>query len=487
MARPMQLIGTGSPKEDIVAKLIRTALLIGLAAAWRPDAAAGQYSWSNFSVGVGFGTGSARLGIGASYTAVDPRDDFYFEDPCWDYAYYEWYRHACHRGFDRIHLRQNYSVVSVNRFRSPRRRSYYRPYGYSSYTHFSLSFGLSIGYGYPSAYYGSRYYAPLYPTYWYPTYGYAAYGYQPYGYSAYGYSAYRYPEYGYPAYGYPEYGVVRYRGNRTASARIRPAAVYRSPPPVRSTPLYKESPRAAVQRTTAASSVTTGRTTAARPDTDRRTRASSALSSVRQRPTQPQRRGTIVAAAAVPRGTTAPTDGLSARRGTSTRVYPPSRATTSRPSTSSSRAPNSATGRNTPTPSAAPEQPSRAPTSDRARTVSPTRAAPRPTDRSRPGAVTRSLSSRQQMQVTRSAPSATPRASSRPPASTASPSRSRAIQPSARPAPGRAAPRAPATRSAAPRTTTPRPRASSGGASGGAARARATAPARGRSVRRPPR
>ena len=63
MARPMQLIGAGSPKEDIVARLMRVVLLIGLAAAWRPDAAAAQYSWSNFSASVGFGTGSARLGI----------------------------------------------------------------------------------------------------------------------------------------------------------------------------------------------------------------------------------------------------------------------------------------------------------------------------------------------------------------------------------------------------------------------------------------
>ena len=81
MARPMQLIGAGSPKEDIVARLMRVVLLIGLAAAWRPDAAAAQYSWSNFSASVGFGTGSARLGIGASYTALDPLYDFYFDDP----------------------------------------------------------------------------------------------------------------------------------------------------------------------------------------------------------------------------------------------------------------------------------------------------------------------------------------------------------------------------------------------------------------------
>ena len=87
MARPMQLLGTGSPKEDIVAKLMRTALLIGLAVTWRPGAAAGQYSWSNFSVSAGFGTGGAGFGVGASYAAVDPLYDFYYGDPCMDYAY----------------------------------------------------------------------------------------------------------------------------------------------------------------------------------------------------------------------------------------------------------------------------------------------------------------------------------------------------------------------------------------------------------------
>ena len=75
MARPMQRMGTGSPKEDIVTKLMRTAFLIGLAVAWRPDAAAGQYSWSTFSVSFGLGIGGG-FGVGASYAAVDPWYDF---------------------------------------------------------------------------------------------------------------------------------------------------------------------------------------------------------------------------------------------------------------------------------------------------------------------------------------------------------------------------------------------------------------------------
>ena len=466
MARPMQLIGTGSPKEDIVAKLMRTAFLIGLAATWRPDAAAGQYSWSNFSVSVGLGTERARLGIGVSYTAVDPLYDFYFEDPCRDYDYYYWYRHTCHRGYDRIHIRQNYSVVSVNPHHRPRRRSYYWPHGYSSYTHFSLSFGLNFGYGYPSAYYGSRYYTPFYPNYGYPTHGYAAYGYPAYGYPGYGYPAYgyrgygypaySYPSYGYPAYSYPAYGVVRYGGNRRASAVIRPAPAYRGSARVGSSPSYKESPRAEAQRTAAARSITSGRATATRSSTDRSARASRAMSSARAEP--PRRRSARVRPSdVISRGAADRTDGLRARRGTSTRLYPPSRARISLPPTSSSRAlsnvtQRSAARRSTATPSEGLERSSRAPTTDRAGTDAPPNTAPRQRAQPRSGAVTRSLSLREQaptarsgrgqVPTTRSGPNARPQAPRGPQARSASPSRSRATQPSARPAPARGRPRA---------------------------------------------
>ena len=460
MARPMQFNRTGSPKEDIVAKLMRTAFLIGLAATWRPGAAAAQYSWSNLSVSVGLGTGSARLGIGASYTAVDPLYDVYFEDPCWDYAYYEWYRHACHPGYDRIHVRHNYSVVSVNPYYRPRRRHYYWPYGYSSYTHFSLSFGVNYGYGY----------APFYPAYGYPGYGYPAYG---------------QPAYGYPPYGDPAYGVVRYGGNRRASAVIRPAPAYRGSPLLRSSPLYKESPQAGAQRIAAVRSVASGRPTATRSITDRRARASSALSSVRDRAAaQPQRRATSVAAPsraqaprgpsgvagarsararpsdAVLRGATVRTDGLSARRGNSTRLTPPSQATTRRPSTSINREPRNTTKQSAPTSGAA---------------------------RSRPEAVTRSRALRERAPAPQSTPDARPRTSSRPQANTASPSRGRATRPSAAPraaAPRATAPRATAPRATAPRATAPRARASSGRAPRGAASTRA-APTRSRSMQRP--
>ena len=160
----MQRIGTGSPKEDIVAKLMRTAFLIGLAVTWRPDAAAGQYSWSTFSVSFGLGVGGG-FGVGASYAAVDPWYDFYYTDPCLDYAYYEIYWYECPTGS----------------YRYPLRPSYYRPYGYYGYpshSHFSIGFSLNFGYGYQTgyygyqpAYYGYNHYRPYYPTYG-PVYGY---------------------------------------------------------------------------------------------------------------------------------------------------------------------------------------------------------------------------------------------------------------------------------------------------------------------------
>ena len=161
----MQMILPGSPKEDSVAKLMRTAFLIGLALIWHPGAATGQYSWSNFSVSVGFGSGGVGFGVGAAYAAVDPWYDPYYADPCFDYAYYEWYRHAC-VGYGSFHVRQNYSAISVHRPHRYRGPSYYSPYGYYGYSGFSVSFGLNFGYGYP--YYGTGYW-PSYPVYGYPS------------------------------------------------------------------------------------------------------------------------------------------------------------------------------------------------------------------------------------------------------------------------------------------------------------------------------
>ena len=250
----------------------------------------------------------------------------------WDYAYYEWNRHACSREFDNIHLRQNYSVVSVNRHRRP---SFYRPYGYygyRSYSHFSVSFGLNFGYGYPSPYYGSHYYTPVYSPYGYPTYG--------YGYPAYGYGH---------GYGYPAYGVVRYSRSRTATAVIRPAPAYRGSPSVRSSPLYKESPQAGsrrpAQRTMAARAITSRTTAATRPVSDRRARASSLQRNVREQTlraralstrAEASNRSRVRPSEAVSRSRAARTDGLRARRGTPTRLYPPTRTTTSRRPSSSS-------------------------------------------------------------------------------------------------------------------------------------------------------
>ena len=339
-----------------MAKLIRTAFLIGLAVTWHPDAAAGQYSWSNFSVSMGFGTGGAGFGVGASYAAVDPFYDVYYEDPCWDYAYYESYRHACSRGYDGIHIRQNYSVVFLNRYRRPGWPSYYSPYGYYGYpshTHFSVSFGLNFGYGYPFPFYGSHYYTPVYSAYGYPAYGYG------HGFG-----------YGY-GYGYPAYGVVRFGGSRNASMVIRPAPAYRGSPLVRSSPVYKESPQPGGRNTLAASSLTSRTAAATRSPSDGRARALSTRAEAPDRSRSKQRisarrtsanptpnDGTRMSRAQTPRerfavtgrrstrarpsdavsrgGAAYRTDGLRARRGTSTRLYPPSRATTSRRPTSSS-------------------------------------------------------------------------------------------------------------------------------------------------------
>ena len=467
MARPMQRIGTGSPKEDIVAKLMRTALLIGLAVTWHPDAAAGQYSWSTFSVSVG----SGGFGLGASYTAVDPWYDFYYVDPCWDYAYYDWYPPACPFGYDRFHLRQSYSVFSVHRHPPHRWQSYYPPYGYygyPSYSGFSISLGLNFGYGYPSRYYGPDRYALFYP----------GYGYSPYG-------------YGYD-YGYPAYGVVRYGGSRTASRVFRPAPAYQGSPLVRSGPLYKESPRGDVQRTATARSISSGATTATRSISDRRARttpaagstsdrtarASNAPQSVRGQAPQTQARSTRVAALSGSQGVRSnparsnsvrsstarassgvagqrtprarPSDAI--RRGAPTRLYSPSRATTPRVTRSENRSTRNDPIPNARTRSARTGRESRAEAPARSRTPTSSQAARRPTARSGSEAVTRSAPTRTRAPVARAAPSTRPRAQ--------------------------------ATRSTSPRATAQRSRASSPGAARGAGRARANPPARRRSPQR---
>ncbi|MED5564056.1 MAG: hypothetical protein VYB16_06115, partial [Gemmatimonadota bacterium] len=194
-----------------MAKLMRTALLIGLAVTWRPDAAAGQYSWSGFSVSFGIGV----VGVGASY--VDPWYSPYYPDPCWDYAYYEIYWYECPMGS----------------YRWPS----YRPY-YSS--HFSISLNFEFGYRsgyypYHSGYYGYGPYRPYYPVH---GYGYVPYVYHPYG--------------------------VVYRGGRTAYVAIRPSPYYRVSPLGPVSPLYKESPRRDAQRTAVARTVTPQTTAATR-------------------------------------------------------------------------------------------------------------------------------------------------------------------------------------------------------------------------------
>ena len=470
-----------------MAKLMRTAFLIGLAVTWRPDAAAGQYSWSTYSVSAGIGTGG--FGVGASYTAVDPWYDSYYADPCWDYAYYELYWYEC--------------PVGLHRYAS--RQSYYRPYGYYGYpnrypshSHFSIGLSVNFGFGYRTGYYG---YQPVYYGYnryrpYYPTYGYPVYGYPIYG----------SPVYGYPVYGYPEYGVVRYGGRRTASVAIPRSLAYRASPLLPSSPQYKESPQQGRQRTATARSITSGTTADTRSVSGVRARASSGQRSTRVQTPVSQRRTTRVAAPTrsrsagdnSDRGSSAsptPTNGTRASRAQTPR--PTSRVTAQRatrvrrtdavqrvvPSTRRGESSNG-TQRSARAPAARSDRSSRAPANATSRAPAPPTAAPSPTTRSRSGVVRRSAPARERAPVTRSAPSARSRTTSPSRARTASPSRSRAIQPSARRAPTRTQTRAPAARSAAPRATTSRSRASSGGASRAAPRARTTAPARSRSPRR---
>ena len=370
MARPMQLTRTGSPKEDIVAKLMRTAFLIGLASTWRPGAAAAQYSWSNSSVSVGLRTGSARLGIGASYTAVDPLYDVYFEDPCWEVP----------------------ARMLLGARPHPRSPELFRCFG-----------------------------EPVLPP---------------------------------PA--------------ASLLLALRLLQLH----PFLLELLYKESPQAGSQRVATLRSIASVRTTPTRSITDRRARASSALSSVRDRAApQPRRRATSVAAPsraqaprgpagvadarsararpseAVSRGAAPRTDGLSARRANPTRVFPRSQATTRRPATSSDRELTSTTRRSAPTSAAGPNRPSRAPTTGRAASPAPTDAGPQPTSRSRSGAaqsrpesVTRSRALRERAPAPQSTPNTRPQTSGRPQANTASPSPGRAARPSA--APRATAPRA---------------------------------------------
>jgi len=204
--------------------------------------------------------------------AVDPWYDFYYGDPCWDYAYYEWNWHACPHAFNRIQIRQSYSVVSLSLYPRLYWLSYYWPYGYygyPSYSRFSFDFGLHFGYGYQPAYYRSHHHRLLYPTYGYPYGGY-------------------YPTYGYARHRYVGYGVVRYGRARTVSTAIRPSPVYRGRLLMSSSSLYKESPQRGGRLVATTRPSTSGTTAATRAVTDGMARMSSPQD--RARPQKDKRR-----------------------------------------------------------------------------------------------------------------------------------------------------------------------------------------------------
>ena len=134
-----------SSKEAHVRKLVATALILGFALVCRPDAAAGQYSWSNFSFSLGVGTHGVGLGMGLSYSSVGSWYDIEYHDPCWDYTYYDWYAYPC---------RHSYYDPGYYSYYDP---GYYDDWGYYGYYHSRRSVRLSYGY-LPWHYY--------YPAYW---------------------------------------------------------------------------------------------------------------------------------------------------------------------------------------------------------------------------------------------------------------------------------------------------------------------------------
>ena len=376
-------------------RLIGTALIIGFAITWRPEAAAGQYSWSSFSFSAGIG-----FGVGLSYTTVDPWYQPAYDDLCWTYSYYDSYAYPCRRSY--------YDV------------GYSYDYGY--YDHYHSRRFVSLSYGYvPSHFY--------YPSYWGYGWGYPYWGGSGrlsfgnlYAYNWFGYGNHRggvYPGYRYGDYAYynnrgpntwvtPRSAVAGRRGaggraingtgykefprpnsagrvatSRAGSASAGANAATRggvSATPPRSAQRTATARRAAAPSTrSSASRAVGGRATGARP-TASRARPSDAIRGRTDGRSSVSRSRPPVARAAPSRGATP-----SARTAPSTR-----RSSDSRPS-SSSRSnlvdPNSATPAAPSRPSARPGARSASPstrsaTPDRSRTA-PSRARPAPSSSAR--------------------------------------------------------------------------------------------------------
>ncbi len=139
-------------------RLIGTALILGFALVWRPDAAAGQYSWSDFSFSLGVGTHGVGLRVGLSYSSVGSWYDIEYHDPCWDYTYYDWYAYPC---------RYSYYDPSYHSYYDP---GYYDDWGYYGDYHGRRSVRLSYGY------LPWHHYYPYYPAYWGYGWGYGHWG-----------------------------------------------------------------------------------------------------------------------------------------------------------------------------------------------------------------------------------------------------------------------------------------------------------------------
>ncbi len=412
-------------------RLIGTALILGFALTWRPEVAAGQYSWSSFSLSVGVG-----FGLGLSYTSVEPWYEPGYSDPCWDYAYYDWYPY-CGNGYYGAGYAYDYGH---HHYDGRRFASLF--YGYNPWR-FSYPAYWGYGWGYP--YWGGTRlsFGSLYPYDWFGYGNYRGGNRWAYGNGAYGY--------------YNNRAASPYRGPHSTIATLgngRGRAINGTG--------YKESPRSdGAQRlaTNRGGTAAPSANSAARSDVSATAARSAQRNATAGRAMAPMTRTSADRAAGSravrvrPTATRArPSDALqgrSAGRATVSRARAPSRtgsgsraaaparrsggATSAQPSSPGFRAPaalpssgrsrapvtRSAPSRNA-TPSArttraAPSRPSTRP-------ASPSRARSAP--RSAPSRARSAPSSSTRRAPTRSAPSRSSARSARPPTRSAAPSRS---------------------------------------------------------------
>ena len=281
-------------------RLIGTALILGSVLVWRPDAAAGQYSWSNFSVSLG--VGGVGFGVGLSYSSVGSWYDIEYHDPCWDYIYYDWYSFPCTYGYYDTGYAAYYDSGYYDAWGNwggyyPGRRTVRLSYGYHPWRSYYPAYW---GYGWGVGYWNTGIhlsFGSFYPYNWFD-YGYRDHHYGPY-YSPYSRGRVS-PTY---AAARPTVGRAGYRRGRSFYA---------------GGPLYKESPRATSDRRTA-----TGRAVTASSDAGSTTRTGAATAA---------RRGSTTATSAQRRDAGARVRAPATRRSASGATTAPSTTPRARPS-----------------------------------------------------------------------------------------------------------------------------------------------------------